>query len=188
MTADTATEESNAPAVQYPIARPFAWYALVQSDGGSYDSHVLPLGTCTDLCEFFQFLNHIPAPGKVFDGRHAWRIGKQYWGYGVCFFEEPTRPEWEHPNNAHGIDLVYRGSFSPAQLSEAWRTLLFTFINGQIEDATGARLSCRTDRRGCVTHKMEVWTRTQSTMALAKTLCAELGVEFAPMPRRIVKR
>lgn len=170
----------------WPLARPsFSFYALVHDGGDRYGSHLLPLGACATVKEFFQYLNHLPAPGQVFDGRHGWKIGGKHWGYGVCFFETPTRPEWEDPSNAHGVDLVCRGAFAPAALSEAWRSLLLLLVNGELEVATGARLACKPDRRGAPAHKLEVWCRAAADApAAAAALRAALGLDFATVPRR----
>ena len=168
-----------------PLSRPFTWYALVHEAGDQYGSRLLPLGDCSTVKEFFQYLHHIPAPGQVFDGRHGWRIGGKHWGYGLCFFESCTRPEWEHPNNARGVDLVCRGCFSPPALSEAWRTLLLMLVSGEMEGATGARLAYKPDRRGSPTHKIEVWCRSPSDAPpAASALRSALGADFATVPRR----
>ena len=181
-------EHPHPPLDSYPIARPFSWYALVHGDRAeSYDSHVLHLGECRNLREFCQYLNHVPSPGDVFDGAHAWRIASKHWGYGICFFETATRPEWEHANNQGGVDLVCRGSFSSTQLTDAWRSLLLMFINGQLEDATGARVAMKRDRRGAVLHKLEVWTRAAEGGSLIQRLRRELGLDFVCTPRRLGK-
>ena len=170
----------------HPIARAFSWWALVHSDSGEYQNNILPLGTCADLKEFCQYLHHVPEPGSIFDGRHAWRIAKKHWGYGICFFEAATKPEWEDRNNAHGVDLVCRHSFSPPQLSDAWRSLLLLFVNGELEGATGTRVSFRATPRRLM-YKIEVWTRTSDAAecgAIAALLHARLCLEFAVVPRR----
>lgn len=178
---------STAPtAPTYPIARPLTWYALVHPEQASYESHLLSLGTCIDLREFCQYLNHVPEPGDVFDGKHAWKIASKHWGYGICVFEEATRPEWEHPNNEGGIDLVCRRSVAPAQLNDAWRSLLLALINGELEEATGVRVVCKYDRRGSPIHKLEVWCRRQQQPAeLIDRLRVALCLDFEAVPRRI---
>ena len=172
----------------YPIARPFSWYALVYDDkgGGAYGGNVLPLGTCTDLQEFCQYLNHVPLPGQVFDGAHAWRFADGQFGYGMCFFDAAVRPEWEDAANASGIDLVHRAAIEPSALTEAWRSVLLLFVNGQLEDATGARCTMKVDRRGQPVHKLEVWTRrAESGEAVAAALRRSVGLEFTCVPRRL---
>ena len=182
-----------------PIARPFAFYALVRDGvasgsaawrgGGEYTQHVLPLGTCTSFGEFASYVHHIPDPGAIFTGRHAWRIAKRYWGYGMCFFEEAVRPEWEDPANRDGIDLVCRQALDPATLTRAWHALLLLLVNGEAEDATGVRVSHRRGGRNCssgVQHKLEVWTRRAADATRLVLLLRErVGLEFAVVPRKL---
>lgn len=171
-----------------PIARSFSWYALVHPDQASYENTIIPLGTCNTLVEFCQFLNHVPMPGRqVFDGRHAWRIASKHWAYGICFFEAAIQPKWEDPGNAAGIDLVCRRSFHGAVLANVWQRLLLLFINGELEEATGARITFKQDRRGALIHKVEVWSRrVAEAPALVQRLKAKLnGLDFVCMPRRL---
>lgn len=170
-----------------PIARPLKWYALVHDSRVGY--RTLPLGRCDNLRQFCQYLNHVPAPGSVFDGRHGWKIGGRHWGYGMCVFQADILPEWEHLGNRNGADLVCRGCFEPAALTEAWRSLLLLLVDGRLEWATGIRLAMKTDRRGSLLHKLEVWTRSTSGCNEAVVvLHAELGLEFVVVPRRLGKK
>lgn len=176
---------TTASQITYPIARPFSWYALVYPDGSAYKNHLLPLGTCSDMRGFCQYWNHIPKPGEIFDGLHAWRIATQHFGYGICFFEEETQPEWEHPNNVFGTDLVCRRTFRPSELSDAWQTLLLMMVSGDLECATGIRVVYKKDRRGVITHKLEVWCRTDVDVSeLIRRLKENVGFDFIEVPRR----
>lgn len=169
----------------FPISRSLTWYALVHDSRVGY--RTLSLGRCDTLRQFCQYLNHVPMPGVVFDGRHAWKIAGKHWGYGMCVFQTDILPEWEHPGNRDGADLVCRGSFEPAALTEAWRSLLVLLVDGRLEWATGVRTVMKTDRRGNVLHKLEVWTRHSTGCAeAAASLRAELGLEFVAVPRKLV--
>ena len=178
--------------LQLPIHKPFTWYALVQpvraSDAGAYDKSLLTLGTCHDFTEFARFFNHVPMPGtQILNGTSQWKIARRYWGHGLCFFEKETSPEWEHPNNERGVDLVVRQCFAPEALREAWIALLLLFINGEAADATGARIVFRQDRRtGNHTHKLEVWCRDiETAMTTSHLLKRRTGHAFTVTRRKV---
>ena len=167
----------------YPIARPLSWYALVHGRN-AYGNQLLPLGTVRNFLEFAQYVKHIPSPSEIFDGAHAWRIAHQHWGYGMCVFEEGVRPEWEDPQNQHGVDLVFRAQFHPEALTAAWENLLLMLVNGLVEDVTGVRLLFKQDRRGH-THKLEVWCRSKDCSGkVSDALEDALQIKFEVFPRR----
>ena len=94
------------------------------------------------------------------------------------------RPEWEDPANKKGVDLVCRGWFAPPKLTEAWRSLLLMLINGELEDATGVRVTMKADKRGVLVHKLEVWTRTEAVaVGTAAALRGKTGLDFTCVPR-----
>ena len=129
----------------------------------------------------------LPEPGAHFDGMHACRVNGRLWCYGLCFFEAGVAPEWEDPQNAGGVDLVCRRAFDRAQLSAAWRTVVLLLAHGALEEATGARVTYKRDRRGVV-HKLEVWCRAAADGApVAARLLERVGFEFVVTPRRVTR-
>ena len=175
-----------------PLPEAFTWYALVRRASGEvgeglYADSIVKLGQCENFAQFAALFHHIQKPGQVFDGVHGWLIERIYLGYGMCLFRAAVRPEWEDPQNQHGIDLVHRShSMSPKTLDDVWTQLLLDMINGRLPEATGVRLVHKREHHTRKqTHKIEVWCEKEDQAESVKErLQQSVGVAFAPFRRR----
>ena len=172
----------------------FTWYALVkkpttEQKDDKYASSLYTLGTFATLQDYCRYRHHVPAPEQVFLGTHALRIAQEYYAYGYCVFRADTRPEWEDPRNADGLDLTYRSNaMEPRAMQAAWEDAVLLLLNGALEGATGLRLVHRVDDRWRNLYKFELWCARAHAEAAAEALLGATGLRFLPVERRASTR
>ena len=177
-----------------PLQEKWTWYAHVDGES-NYSNSIVRLGTFGTLCEYLQYVNHVPAPHIIFDGAHACLItaqdGQKRYVNAYSLFRNSSTPAWEDATNIAGGTLLCRSTMAPEQLQNAWQQLCNWIIQEEIQGANGIRVVQKFDKRSGMFHKIEVWLQDDDESLVAgvqqKMRDMDASLTFQFMPHNVEK-